>query len=185
MRAPGLLIAAAIVFLSSIGGSMGQTMLIDDFRSKPEQRWRFFADTVMGGVSSGNVEFKTTDGVSFARLTGDVSTANNGGFIQIRRELETAPSGEIEGVRLVVRGNNQRYFVHLRTSWTVLPWQYYQAPYDVSSDWQEVRIPLSSFERSGKLLKKVPTASSIKSVAIVAFGRDHAADVEVREIGFY
>lgn len=185
MRVPGLLIATVIIYLSSIGASMGQTMLIDDFQSNSDQRWRFFADTVMGGVSSGNVEFKTKDGVSYARLSGDVSTANNGGFIQIRHELETAPSREIKGVRLVVRGNNQRYFVHVRTSWTVLPWQYYQASYDVSSDWQEIRIPLSSFERSGKLLKKVPTASSIKSVAIVAFGRDHAADVEVREIGFY
>lgn len=185
MRAPGLLIATAIMFLSSIGASMSQSMLIDDFQSNSDQRWRFFADTVMGGVSSGNVEFETKDGVSFARLTGDVRTANNGGFIQIRHEVESVHSKDIQGVRLVVRGNTQRYFVHLRTSWTVLPWQYYQAQYDVSSNWQEVRIPLSSFERSGKLLKKVPAATSIKSVAIVAFGRDHAADVEVREIGFY
>ncbi len=184
MRAPGLLIATAIMFLSSIGASMSQSMLIDDFQSNSDQRWRFFADTVMGGVSSGNVEFETKDGVSFARLTGDVRTANNGGFIQIRHEVESVHSKDIQGVRLVVRGNNQTYFVHLRTSWTVLPWQYYQAQYDVSSNWQEVRIPLSSFERSGKLLKKVPAATSIKSVAIVAFGRDHAADVEVREIGF-
>ena len=185
MRALGLLTATSMLFLFSIIASMGQSMLVDDFQSGPEKRWRFFADTVMGGVSSGNVEFATKDGVSFARLTGDVSTANNGGFIQIRHELETAPSKDFQGVRLVVRGNTQRYFVHLRTSWTVLPWQYYQAQYDVSSDWQEVRIPLSSFQRSGKLLKKVPTATSIKSVAIVAFGRDHAADVQVREIGFY
>jgi len=185
IRALGLLTATSVLFLFSIVASMGQSMLIDDFQSNSDQRWRFFADTIMGGVSSGDVEFETKDGVSFARLTGDVSTANNGGFIQIRHELESVPSKDIQGVRLVVRGNNQRYFVHLRTSWTVLPWQYYQAQYDVSSDWQEVRIPLSGFERSGKLLKKVPAATSIKSVAIVAFGRDHAADVEVREIGFY
>jgi hypothetical protein len=27
----------------------------------------------------------------------------------------------------MVRGNNQRYFVHLPTGGTPLPWQYYQA----------------------------------------------------------
>ena len=90
MRALGLLTATSMLFLFSIIASMGQSMLVDDFQSGPEKRWRFFADTVMGGVSSGNVEFATKDGVSFARLTGDVSTANNGGFIQIRHELETA-----------------------------------------------------------------------------------------------
>ena len=185
MRALGLLTTTSMLFLFSIIASMGQSMLVDDFQSNPEKRWRFFADTVMGGVSSGQVEFKSKGDVSYVRLAGKVSTANNGGFIQIRRKLDTVASKDLQGVRLVVRGNNQTYFVHLRTSWTVLPWQYYQAQYDVSSNWQEVRIPLSSFERSGKLLKKVPAATSIKSVAIVAFGRDHAADVEVREIGFY
>jgi hypothetical protein len=185
MRMPCLVIATSTFFLLSIATSLGQSMLIDDFRSNPEQRWQFFADTVMGGVSTGQMEFTTKDGTSFARLTGAVSTENNGGFIQIRREIETIPSTTIKGVRLIVRGNKQRYFVHVRTSWTVLPWQYYQAPYDVSPEWQEVRIPLSSFERSGKLLVKVPAATSIKSIAIVAFGRDHAADIEVREIGFY
>ena len=185
MRALVLAIAASFVFAFSIAASTGQPMLIDDFRSDPEQRWRFFADTVMGGVSSGQVEFTTGAGMSSARMTGEVSTANKGGFIQIRREIDTVPSTDITGVRFIVRGNNQRYFVHLRTSGTVLPWQYYQASYEVSADWREVRIPLSDFERSGKLLRKIPRATSIKSVAVVAFGREHTADIEVREVGFY
>lgn len=185
MRALVLAIVASSLFLFSIAVSVSQPMLIDDFRSNPEQRWQFLADTVMGGVSSGQVEFTTTAGVSSAHMTGEVSTANRGGFIQIRRAIDTVPSPDIKGVRFVVRGNNQRYFVHLRTTGTVLPWQYYQASYEVSADWREVRIPLSDFERSGKLLRKVPRATSIKSVAVVAFGRKHTADIEVREVGFY
>ena len=52
-------------------------------------------------------------------MTGRVSTENKGGFIQIRMELPTPPSAESAGVRLVVRGNEQRYFVHLRTGGTM------------------------------------------------------------------
>ena len=66
MRALGLLTTTSMLFLFSIIASMGQSMLVDDFQSNPEKRWRFFADTVMGGVSSGKVEFKL-DGCRFAR----------------------------------------------------------------------------------------------------------------------
>ena len=58
MRALGLLTTTSMLFLFSIIASMGQSMLVDDFQSNPEKRWRFFADTVMGGVSSGQVEFE-------------------------------------------------------------------------------------------------------------------------------
>ena len=33
--------------------------MIENFESQPETRWRFFADTVMGDVSSGQVAFET------------------------------------------------------------------------------------------------------------------------------
>ena len=158
---------------------------IEDFQMQPETRWRFFADTVMGGVSSGQVEFVTEEGRTHARMTGRVSTANNGGFIQMRTELPAAPPDGTTGVRVVVRGNDQRYFVHLRTSGTLLPWQYYQAGFDVARDWAEIRLPFAVFKPSGSLLRSVPRPSSLRSVAIVAFGRDHDAEIEVREVGFY
>ena len=178
------LFAAALWLAASIGNAIGGDQLIDDFRSNPDQRWRFIADTVMGGVSTGKVAFRTEGGVSFAEMTGEVSTKNNGGFIQMRRQVAAPPDGTT-GVRLVVRGNGQRYFVHLRTSGTLLPWQYYQAPFEAGSSWREIRIPLTGFKRSGALLRKVPSATSIKSVAVVAYGRDYTAKVQVREIGWY
>ena len=75
--------------------------------------------------------------------------------------------------------------MHLRTAGTVLPWQYYQAGFDVTRSWSEVRLPLDTFVASGALLRTVPRPSSLKSVAVVAFGRDHDAEIEVREMGFY
>ena len=82
---------------------------------QPETRWRFFTDQVMGGVSTGGIGFVRDDGSSCARITGRVSTANPGGFIQMRLDLDNPPPEGTTGVRLVPRGNSQRYFVHLRT----------------------------------------------------------------------
>ena len=164
--------------------AMADENIIDDFRSNPDGQWRYFADTVMGGVSSGQASF-TADEDGYAQLSGNVSTVNNGGFIQIRKKLASSAPKGAKGIRLVARGNSQRYFVHLRTRGTILPWQYYQAGFDVKENWQEFRLPLSSFVRSGRPLARTPSALSLRSVAIVAFGRDHNADVQVKEIGFY
>ena len=55
----------------------------------------------------------------------------------------------------------------------------------MTRSWSEVRLPLAAFVASGALLRTVPRPSSLKSVAVVAFGRDHDAEIEVREVGFY
>lgn len=159
--------------------------LTEDFSRSPEMRWDYVADTVMGGVSSGQVRFLSEGDVHFARLTGTVSTANNGGFIQVRRKLTARPAADTSGIRLLVRGNGEQYFVHLRTRGTVLPWQYYQASFATSDSWTEIRLPLSEFRASGAMLRSTPVPNGITSVGIVAFGRDHQAGVDVTEIGFY
>jgi hypothetical protein len=162
-----------------------QTAMIEDFTLRPETRWRFFTDQVMGGVSTGGVDFATEDCHAFARMTGRVSTANRGGFVQMRLDLTSPPPDGTTGVRLIVRGNDQRYFVHLRTGGTLLPWQYYQAGFDVTESWTEVRLPLDAFEASGGLLRSVPAPGGLTSVAVVAYGRDHDARIDVRAVGFY
>jgi Complex I intermediate-associated protein 30 (CIA30) len=159
--------------------------LIEDFTMQPETRWRFFTDQVMGGISTGGFAILQEDGQAFARMTGQVSTANNGGFIQMRLDLANPPPEGTTGVRLVVRGNGQRYFVHLRTTETKLPWQYYQGGFETTEGWSEVRLPFNSFSASGALLRSVPAPGSLTSVAVVAYGRDHDARIDVREVGFY
>ena len=165
--------------------AIAEDILIEDFQIQPETRWRFIADTVMGGVSTGQIEFVQEDGDIHAHMTGSVSTENNGGFIQFRMEFLTPLPKRTVGLRLVVRGNDQRYFVHLRTSGTVLPWQYYQAGFEVTQEWSEVRLPFTDFKASGRLLRTVPRPESLKSVGIVAFGREHEAEIDVREVSYY
>jgi hypothetical protein len=152
---------------------------------RPESGWRFFTDGVMGGVSAGQMVFVQEGGQTHARMTGRVSTANRGGFIQMRLDLTAPPSESTAGVRLVARGNNQRYFVHLRTNGTVLPWQYYQSGFDVTQRWAEFRLPFADFSASGRVQRATPRAGELTSIAVAAFGRDHAAEIELRAVGFY
>jgi hypothetical protein len=183
-RLCGLALAGLVSLAGAPAGVAGPTTLAE-VGMQPEGRWRFFTDTVMGGVSSGRVVFGEEDGQPQARMTGRVSTANRGGFIQMRMELDTPPPDGATGVRLVVRGNGERYFVHLRTSGTILPWQYYQAGFDTTGTWTEVRLPFTAFHPSGALLRAEPRPASVTSLAVVAFGRDHDADITLREAGFY
>jgi hypothetical protein len=179
------LTVAGLVSQASVPPAVAGATTIEEFAMQPESRWRFFTDTVMGGVSTGRVIFTEEDGRAHARMTGRVSTANRGGFIQMRMDLDAPPQEGTAGARLVVRGNGERYFVHLRTGSTILPWQYYQAGFDTTRRWTEVRLPFGDFRASGALLRAEPRAQDLTSLAVVAYGRDHDADIEVREVGFY
>lgn len=148
-------------------------MVIEDFKAATASDWRVFSDQVMGGVSTGSA--RIVDGA--LHLTGSVSTANNGGFLQARLDLRDRLDAETTALKIRVRGDGQRYFIHLRTTGTRLPWQYYQAGFDTTGDWQDVTLDLAAFKASGRLMRDTPRAESIKSVALVAFGRDHEADV--------
>lgn len=177
----GLILALALISpaIASAEDGMIQFSLSDP------SRWDYFSDQVMGGVSEGKATFGQIDGQPVLRLTGKVSTANRGGFIQARTRLDEPLPATASGVILNVRGNGQTYFVHLRTQGTILPWQYYQVSFEVSETWREVRIPFDAFAPSGRLLRPTPDAGAIRSIAVVAFGRDHEADLTVRGVGFY
>ena len=54
------------------------------FTEENARYWQYISDQTMGGVSNGQAVLDKDGDMIFARLTGNVSTANNGGFIQIR-----------------------------------------------------------------------------------------------------
>ena len=181
MRQTALPLALALALLAA----PGRSQMLEDFTGPTADTWRYVSDQVMGGVSQGRAGVETQGGESFMRLTGTVSTENRGGFIQVKRDL---PGGLPEGTRgfvLQARGDGQDYFLHLRTTGTLLPWQYYQAPFTPGTDWTEIRVPLSAFAPSGPLLRDTPRAASVRSIGLVAFGRDHEADVALSRIELY
>jgi hypothetical protein len=91
---------------------------------------------------------------------------------------------DIRGISLKVRGNGERYYVFIRTSSTLLPWQFYNASFQTSKNWSVVKLKLEAFQPSSSFLRKTIKSSSIKSIGIVAYGRDHQAKIDVSEIYF-
>ncbi|MDA7550430.1 CIA30 family protein [Rhodobacteraceae bacterium] len=162
-----------------------QSMLIDDFSPNSNGQWSYFADTVMGGVSNGSARIVQTDIGPAAYLYGRVSTANNGGFIQIRTSFSGKTAQNAKGLRLRVKGNGETYYIHLRTSGSYLPWQYYSAEFPTTSEWTEVWLPFDSFVSSGRGMRKSLRPRSISSLGVVAYGKDHRADLWVEEISLY
>lgn len=179
--------ALGVVAAGSVAqaGESGGERMIEDFSGTPDARWEFISDQVMGGVSTGTVALERDGAQGYLHLTGDVSTKNNGGFIQARLKLSEALPAEAEGLELIVRGNGQAYFIHVRTGGTLLPWNFYQGRFEAGAEWSTVRIPFADFKAEGRLLRKALTAGAVKSVAVVAYGREHAADVSVARIAAY
>ena len=162
--------------------AQGNTIFKDNFEN-PE-KWLFISDQVMGGVSSGKVEFISINNSLHARMTGNVSTKNKGGFIQVRRKLENLNLEDSKFIEIVAKGNNQNYFIHLRTSGTFLPWQYYQISFNVLNNFKLFKLPIKEFKRSSVFLSKNINPKNITSIGIVAFGKDHTADIYIKEINF-
>lgn len=121
-----------------------QAGVIFDF-SQPSpglrQTWGALDDVVMGGVSASSLQFQ--DGA--AVFTGNVSTANSGGFASVRTRNFEPPlnlSGQA-GIELQVKGDGQRYkfLVRDEDSWDSVAFSY---SFDTVADqWTTVRIPFN------------------------------------------
>ena len=177
-----LVLLAVFCAIPAFAGDEGK--MIDNFNNNPEKRWQFFTDQVMGGVSEGTASVLSDNNGPYVRLEGSVSTANNGGFIQIRRDVRDG-SKDAKGLLLRVKGNGEKYYIHLRTGGTVLPWQYYQISFTTSNKWNEVKLPFSDFERSSSWISKKISGDKIKTIGLVAYGKDHKALLDVSHLSFY
>ena len=113
------LITSTFFVALTYGGAMAENII-------QTGQWSYFADTVMGGVSEGTAVFESRGVDKTIRLTGEVSTANNGGFIQVRSSGPWELAEGKTGIKLKVKGNGEQYYLHIRNSSTRLPWYYYQ-----------------------------------------------------------
>ncbi len=158
------------------------------FNADSGKYWQYVSDRVMGGVSDGQVDLEKEGEMYYARLTGNVSTANNGGFIQLRAGVSFANSekngNNLQGVRLNVRGNGETYYIHIRTNENWSPSDYYSATFKADSEWQMIDLPFNKFERKWSTNSTLD-AKNIRSFGIVAYGKDYVSDVSVSTIEFY
>ncbi|NNE51645.1 MAG: NADH ubiquinone oxidoreductase [Sulfitobacter sp.] len=159
--------------------------LFEDFTDAPETRWDYVADGVMGGVSEGQAEFVTDGDGTAVRLTGLVSTENNGGFIQVRRRFEGGFPVAAKGLILSVKGNGEPYFVFLRTKGQKRVFHSYRFEFETTSDWEEVRMDFADFYPSHEEMPLNFAPEDVTGIGIVAYGRAFEADVMVRRVEVY
>ena len=167
-----------LFLLFSGGGLLAENLIVS-------QTWNYISDRVMGGVSLGKAQFEDTTSGRALRLFGEVSTANNGGFIQVRTQYSKSSPDNALGLELTVRGNSEVYFIHIRTNGTKLPWHYYTQSFKTSPEWTAVKLPFDKFERSSRLMGKFLDQHNINTIGLVAYGKDHYADLYIQDLRFY
>jgi hypothetical protein len=121
-----------------------QAGLIFDFRvpSAPvNQIWGALDDVVMGGVSTSTLQ-QDAEG---ARFTGNVSTANSGGFASVRTRNLTPPLDLSRnlGLELKIKGDGNRYKFLIRDedTWDSIAYAY---SFDtIAGEWMTVRVPFA------------------------------------------
>lgn len=160
--------------------------------------WGAVDDIVMGGVSASGVSLLP----GYARFSGNVSTANSGGFASVRTRNFDPPFNLYgwQGVRLVLRGDGQRYKVILRNSSSWDSRAYCYSVDTTPDEWLVTDIPFSAFIATFRA-KTQPTAPPLDPTSICSFQlmlskfeydgeknphfRPGAFSLDVRSLGVY
>ena len=174
-----------LVMLSSIAFAKDDITI--PFTEENARYWQYISDQTMGGISNGQAILDKEGDMLFARLTGNVSTANNGGFIQIRTTFSFVDlinsDKNLLGVRLNTKGNGETYHIFIRTSEDRSYRDFYSATFTANDNWEIVDLPFTKFKH--RYLNRALDGNDIRTFGIVAYGRDFYSDVSVSEISFY
>lgn len=127
-----------------IAGSDRQTLF--DFTQPTEylkETWGALDDIVMGGVSESDLRLVENT----ALFSGNVSTANSGGFVSVRTRNFDPPMSlrGYDGIELRVKGDGKRYKFILRceSKWDGIAYCHsFDTVYNI---WTTVRIPFEEF----------------------------------------
>ena len=149
--------------------------------------WRFVKDQVMGGKSDGSMALKesTNENFDFISAQGNVST-DGGGFLMFRKEIDENNLSDFSRVKFKARGNNEKYFIHIKTKGSIFPWVRYLGEFEVTNEWQDFEIEFTEFIRySNKSPKKRNlNPSKIKLIGVEASGRDFDMDIDIASMSF-
>jgi hypothetical protein len=179
------LLFSLLIFYSSVVFSKDQISI--PFTEENARYWQYISDQTMGGVSDGQAILDKDGDMIFARLTGNVSTANNGGFIQIRTNFSFVDlintNKDLKGVLLNTKGNGETYHIFIRTSEDRSYRDFYSATFITNDNWEIVDLPFSKFKH--RYSNRSLDGNDIRTFGIVAYGRNFYSDVSVSEISFY
>ena len=179
------LLFSLFIFYSSVVFSKDQISI--PFTEENARYWQYISDQTMGGVSDGQAILDKDGDMIFARLTGNVSTANNGGFIQIRTNFSFVDlintNKDLKGVLLNTKGNGETYHIFIRTSEDRSYRDFYSATFTANDNWEIVDLPFTKFKH--RYSNRSLDGNDIRTFGIVAYGRNFYSDVSVSEISFY
>ena len=158
----------------------------NDMTSNLGTKWQLVTDGVMGGLSQGQLTLDEYKGKNCLRMRGNVTTENNGGFVQIA--LSLSDQGDFDasaytGVEIEVAGNNELYNIHFRTGDLWFPWQSYRYSFTTSPDWQTHRIPFAHL--TPYKTAQIFSQNEVIRIGLVAIGREFQADLCLASIKFY
>ncbi len=145
-------------------------------------RWGVVTDRVMGGLSDGLITRDEWTGRPCLHLTGAVSLANGGGFLQAAIDL-VVDASRWAGVEITLAGPPEEYHLHLRTTDLTRPQQSYRAAVRCGADWRSQRL---SWEEFAPHRTDVPfNPARLRRLGVVAIGRAFRADLCVADLRFY
>jgi hypothetical protein len=165
---------------------MQENPMILDNLSTRSGAWEMVSDQVMGGVSDGKLTHEPLQGRVALRLTGTVSTENNGGFLQMARDLGDGTgmdASAFTGLELDVLGNGETYNIHLRTKDVRRPWQSYRTSFTAPATWTKVTLPFANF--TPHRITSPLDLKSLRRVGIVAIGKAFQADIAIAGLRLY
>ena len=143
-----------------------QAGLIFDFRTAKtplNQTWGSLDDVVMGGASTSRLRLQQ----QAALFSGNVTTANSGGFASVRTRNFEPPLNfaSYAGLELLVKGDGQRYKFLLRDQQTWDSVAYAYSFNTVAQEWSRIRIPFGEMIPVFRA-KTVPDAPALNTKQI-------------------
>lgn len=102
--------------------------------------WRIVNDGVMGGISRSSMSL--TD-AGHGRFSGQVSTANNGGFASVQLTKSVDRPKEKTFVVLRVKGDGKRYEFRLKSR--IRQYESYVHTFATSGEWETIKLPIAEF----------------------------------------
>ena len=148
--------------------------------------WELMTDSVMGGVSKGELKSLRVAGRQATQLSGKVLLDNNGGFLQMAFNINSDGSvfdaSCYMGLELDVYGNEEIYDVRIRTSELNRSWQSYRASFLAPSRWKTIQIPFLKFTPNKTTIPL--NTSSLRRIGILAIGSVFSANISVAKVRF-
>lgn len=166
--------------------TVSEEQLIDVYRFNQDQAspWLVISDQVMGGVSTAGLRQDQRQNSSCSCLVGRTSLDNNGGFVQMRLDIEpSCLRPDYRGVFIELYGSAHEYNLHVKTNQLTRPWQSYRYTLAVEPQWTRFIVPYEQLNAHRTDIELQPAA--IRSVAVVAIGQAFDVDVCVRRFGFF